>query len=260
MAGLALALVSMGEARADDKECMTAASSGQELRDKGQLLDARGRFQTCAQTECPAPIPSYCVDWLNEIGRKIPTLVIRVIDDDDRDVPDAVITLDDRPLALDGRPVEVDPGKHHVRITRTSAKSVETDIIAAQGEKDRTVVVKLVPEEPPPPPVVPRVKKPFALENVPTPSWIAWGVGAAGLVTFSVFGLKAKLDYDGYQSTCGNHCTFANRDSVARSVTVADVGLIVGLLGAGVGTALFLLKPNAAAEQRAASTSTSHSR
>lgn len=253
--GLALVLASPVEAHADDKECMSSASSGQELRDQGKLLEARGLFQACAVAACPAPVPTYCGDWLSDVARKIPTLVLRVVDDGDHDATDATLLLDGRPLEVDGRPVEVDPGKHHVRASRPGSKTSEMDVVAAQGEKDRIVVVKLAPEELEPRPIVLPEARPSPLERVPTASWIAWGVGAAGLVSFSAFGLKARLDYDGYESTCGGHCTLADRDSVARSATVADVSLVVGLVGAGVGTVLFLMQPRASAETHTASRS-----
>jgi hypothetical protein len=212
-------------------------------------MEARGYFQKCAQSECPAPIPTYCGDWLSDVGRKIPTLVIRVVDADGRDVIDATVLLDDRPTNLDGRAVEVDPGKHRIRIVRPGSKPFETEIIAAQGEKDRIILGKLVAEEPPRPPLpIPSPPSEPARRGVPTASWIAWGIGAAGLASFAIFGIKARLDYDSYESSCGRRCTESARDSVATTVTTADVSLVVGLVGAAVGTVVFLMQPKAAAD------------
>lgn len=249
IAMLVASALSMGEARAADKDCMMSASDGQDARDQGRLVEARTHFQRCAQTECPAPIPTYCADWLKEVERKLPSLVIRVVDGNDGDLTDASVFLDDRPLPLDGRSIEVDPGKHRLRVTRSGSKASETELIAAQGEKDRRVLVRLAGEKPlETQAVLPkaRVAEPAApsmFAHIPKASWIAWGIGAAGLLSFSAFGLKARLDYDSYSSTCGNHCSLSDRDSVSTTVTVADVSLVVGLVGAGVGTLLWLMQP-----------------
>jgi hypothetical protein len=249
IAVIAVNLGSMSEARAAENDCIAAASSGQDVRDQGQLLEARAYFQRCAKSECPAPIPTYCGDWLSDVIKKIPTLVIRVVDDDDQDVTDASVVLDERAIDVDGRAVEVDPGRHRLRITRPGMKPVETEFVAAQGEKDRVIRGKLAVARPPPPATPPSMPlpEPSKDRHVPTASWIAWGIGAAGLLSFSAFGIKARLDYDGYRSSCDQRCTISDRDSVARTVTLADVSLVVGLVGAGVGTALFLMQPRVAA-------------
>ncbi len=250
---IAFGLAEIDVAHATDKDCMDAASDGQVVRDQGHLLEARAHFQKCAQSECPAPIPSYCGDWLRDVGNKIPTLVIRVVDDDGRDVADASVLLDDRTIELDGRAVEVDPGKHRIRITRPASKPFETEIIAAQGEKDRVIVGKLVAEQAPPrtpPPLPPPAPERPARAVVPTSSWTAWGIGAAGLLSFSIFAVKARLDYDSYAASCGQRCSTSERDSVATTVTLADVSLVVGLVGAGVGTVLYILHPKVDAVAR----------
>ncbi len=253
IAVIAFGLASINVAHAADKDCMAAASDGQVVRDQGHLLEARAHFQKCAQSECPAPIPTYCGDWLSDVGKKIPTLVIRVVDDSGRDIADASVLLDDRTLDLDGRAVEVDPGKYRIRITRPASKPFETEIIAAQGEKDRVIVGKLVAEQVPPrsrPPIPSPASERSARTVIPTSSWTAWGIGAAGLLSFSVFAMKARLDYDGYAASCGQRCSISERDSVATTVTLADISLVVGLVGAGVGTVLFLLHPKVDADAR----------
>lgn len=256
IAVIAASLVTIGNARAADKDCMTSASEGQDARDQGHLVEARAHFQRCAQAECPAPIPTYCTDWLKEVERKIPSLVVRVVDGNDGDLTDATVFLDERAVPLDGRSVELDPGKHRLRVSRSGSKSSESELIAAQGEKDRRVLVRLASDAPLVTPAVPPSAKladpspPSSSSRVPTASWIAWGIGAVGLLSFSAFGLKARLDYDSYASTCDNHCSISDRDSVSRTVTAADVSLVVGLVGAGVGTLLWLVQPKPNADTR----------
>lgn len=241
------ALASTGRAHASDKECMAAASSGQDRRDEGRLLDARGEFQRCAQADCPPPIPRYCGEWLSDVANRIPTLVVRAVDDEGRDVVGATVEVDARAVELDGRAVEVDPGRHRIRVTRPGKKPFETEIVAAEGERGRVLLAKLASEAAVAPSVVVApVPAPAARPSFPTGTWIAWGIGAAGLASFVSFGLKATVDYDGYRSSCVDQCSTSDRDSVATAVAVADVSLVIGLVGAGVGTLLYLMQPKPA--------------
>ncbi len=236
-------------ARADDKECMAAASKGQELRDEGKLTEAKPLFQRCAESSCPAPIPGYCSEWLADVNKKMPSVVFRAVDESGRDITDATAQIDDgRSAAVDGRPVEIDPGKHTLRITRGGSKPFEEAIVVAQGEKDRIVVAKLVAAAPVLVSAPTKDEAAGTKSRVPTASWIAWGIGGAALLTFAGFGLKARSDFDDYQARCGSRCTTDERNDVATSVTIADVSLVVGLVAAGVGTVLYLVQPKTAAE------------
>lgn len=238
----AVSALSTRTAHAADKACMEAASKGQEVRDHGHFVEAKALFQRCAASTCPAPIPTYCATWLAELTPKVPSVVVRVVDESDRDVHDATATIDGVPIVLDGRSLEIDPGRHRLRIEKAGSKPFETELLTAEAEKDRVVVGKLAREAPEPS---------RARSRVPLASWIGWGIGAAGLLSFGAFALKARSDFDDFQSTCGSHCANADRDSVSTSVTIADVSLVIGLVAAGVGTYFFLARPRAEVTSRA---------
>lgn len=76
-------------------------------------------------------------------------------------------------------------------------------------------------------------------------AFVAGGVGAAGLVTFVVAGLMANSTYGDLEDKCGTSaCPASFRDEISRGKTeqtIANVGLVVGVLGAGVGATLFVL-------------------
>ena len=91
----AISFLSVTATHAADKDCIAAASEGQELRDQGHLLDARADFQMCAQSECPEPIPKFCADWMTDVRRNIATVVIRAVDNEGRDVTEARVVVDD---------------------------------------------------------------------------------------------------------------------------------------------------------------------
>lgn len=242
-------------ARADDKACMAAAARGQELRDEGRLVEAKPFFQQCADAACPAPIPGYCADWLADLNKKLPSVVFRATDESGRDVADASAVIDGkRTVAVDGRPVDLDPGKHTIKITRAGSQPFEDVIVVAQSEKDRIVLAKLTASVVQPP-VVPAPKKEELAKTgggVPTASVVAWGIGGVALLSFAGFGLKARVDYDDYEARCGNRCAESERDTVATSVLVADISLVVAVVAAGVGTYFFLTRPAPAAPPKEA--------
>jgi hypothetical protein len=104
---------------------------------------------------------------------------------------------------------------------------------------------------PPPPPVTP-TEEPTASGSVDllgldmrTWSYIAGGVGAAGVVTFGVFGVMNRSKYNSLESDCPNGLCATDRsddiDAGKRYQTIANVGLVVGVVGLGTGTALYLL-------------------
>lgn len=232
-------------AHADDKACMAAAAKGQELRDEGKLVEAKPFFQQCAESSCPAPIPGYCAEWLGDLNKKTPTIVFRASDEGGRDVADASVEIDGkRTVAVDGRAVEIDPGKHSIKITRAGSKPFEDVIVVAQGEKDRIVVAKLT-AAPAQPSVVTPIKKeePAKSGGVPTASIISWGIGGVALLSFAGFGLKARVDYDDYEARCSPRCADSERDTVATSVLIADISLVVAVVAAGVGTYFYLTRP-----------------
>ncbi|MGH7282231.1 MAG: hypothetical protein ACRELY_11945 [Polyangiaceae bacterium] len=76
-------------------------------------------------------------------------------------------------------------------------------------------------------------------------AYVAGGVGAAGLVTFVIAGVLANGTYGDLQQKCGNGaCPSSDASEISRGSTeqtIANVGLVFGILGAGVGVTLYVL-------------------
>lgn len=76
-------------------------------------------------------------------------------------------------------------------------------------------------------------------------AYIAGGVGAAGLVTFVVAGVLANGTYSDLQQKCGTSaCPPAQSSEISRGKTeqtIANVGLVLGVVGLGVGVTLYVL-------------------
>jgi hypothetical protein len=76
-------------------------------------------------------------------------------------------------------------------------------------------------------------------------AYVAGGVGVAGLATFTIFGLMSNSNYSDLQGACPNRNCPAGKSSEIDNgktyQTVANVGLVVGLVGVAAGTTLFVL-------------------
>lgn len=86
-----------------------------------------------------------------------------------------------------------------------------------------------------------------------TYAYVAGGVGAAGLLTFGVFGAMAASRYSDLKDACGSGpCPESKRSDVEGGQTrqtIANIGLVVGIVGVATGVTLFLIsKPKKPAE------------
>lgn len=166
---------------------------------------------------------------------------------------DLVISVDDRRLTPTelSAPLPLDPGEVTVHASAVHFDPWSKRVrIAPDGATTRIEIPELEetqPEEPPPAsaPVSPPIVKPTPLPPTPrstssAPSattWLAWSVGAAGLATGSVFGLRALSANSHAEPHCsGNDCDASGvelRDSALQRARVSTVAFAIG----GVATA-----------------------
>jgi len=134
------------------------------------------------------------------------------------------------------------PGHAPLRSTVTLAQGAKTSVtIDAQSGELLAAPTPTPPPPPPPPASEPPPAPPFPLRRW---AYVAGGVGAAGLVTFAVSGLLAKSTYNDLQTSCGGPCPADKAGEIASGKTqqtVANVGLVLGVLGVGAGATLFVL-------------------
>jgi hypothetical protein len=126
-------------------ECIAGADQGQALRDEGHYRRAREAFATCARAVCPPVVVRSCTQWTRELEDAMPTVVLGAKDAAGQDLASVRVTSDGAPLvdALDGRPVDLDPGPHVLRFESAGAEPAEASIVLHTGEKNRAVNVTL---------------------------------------------------------------------------------------------------------------------
>ncbi len=243
------------QARAETVEaCVASNADGQVLQSQGQLLSAVEKFQRCAAEACPEEIRRDCGTAMLAAKAIVPSVVIAVRRGDE-DILDALVLIDNsrNPVRLDGRPIELDPGPHVVRVHHGSQDTIERQMVLRQGERNRLIsielpskAVKVSPDRPRlgPAPVA-EAPAPRPLERsepIPKAAWVAGGVGVLSLGSFVVFGLDGKSKETAL-NRCKPDCTINAVSGMRRRYLIADVSL--GLSLVSLGTAVWLWWPSA---------------
>jgi hypothetical protein len=252
---------------------VTAFNIGYAERALGHYTRARRNLRAAIQTGDGEPLPPDLAQearsYLAEIDSKLARLVVSL-------EAGTAIAIDGRPLepetAEDGKVLFVagtsapgagtmpgaatfdliaDPGRHVVVLSRPGAANAVLDETFAAGTSAR-VRFAMDPEPAPAAAAASTAAGPEADAAPPGEgsshapwTWVAYGVGAAGLATGSVFGILAMNKKSSLDGVCRDEggCPPERQGDIDRMNTfalVATVGFGVGIAGAAVGTYLLL--------------------
>ena len=233
-----------GAAMADEKQqCVDAYKQAQVLRKSGDYVTARDQLLICSRESCPPIVKQDCVPWLGELTRGIASVVVQATDASGKALSTAKVSVDGKVVAttLDGRPIDVSPGTHTIRIEAEGAPAVERSVVLKEGEKKRAVKVELEVVAPPPPP---KSTEPLAPTSRPVPvgAIVVGVVGVVGVGVFATLGLigtARKSDLD----ACKPNCNPADVDTVRTQFIAADVALAVGGVALASAVVWILLRP-----------------
>lgn len=226
-------VASEGAARAagEVEACVAASEDGQKLRNAGHYLRAHDSFASCGHETCPTEIRAFCVQSLDDLDQRTPTVVLSA-KSRGNDESNVTVSVDGASFAarLDGRPTPIDPGEHRFRWVHAADAPIDQTIVIRAGEKNRALAVEFGSAPPKPEP-----KRP----GPPALAYVLAGVGVVGVVT------GVALDIGGYGiythcKDAGGACDKSSEQS--KSVTdfvIGDAALIVGLAAGGVATWLF---------------------
>jgi len=178
--------------------------------------------------------------------------------------PSASVRVNDTEYGLDelSQPIVVQPGWLTLTLI-DGGKNVATQSV--EGRAGEILNLALSPAPPPGSPAAGAEtvsshegtatgKRPFPHRR--TTAYVAGGIGVAGALTFGVFGLLNNLKYDDVEDQCsGDLCNDDLREDAERGhtyQTIANVGLIVGVVGLGTAVALVLTEEDDGAARRSA--------
>lgn len=232
VAAACFAVVSSIGARgaAGNKEaCIAAAEGADDLEDHGRLVELRESLVFCESEACPAAVRQDCAHRLDELDKRIPSVVVRAVDENGVDVLDASISVDDKVVAtfIDGKPIKLDPGAHVLRVAPRTGSPVFETVVAAEGERLRPLTIHLHGKAQP---VAPSRSTLAEEPGRPVQGWLGAGVILVGAVS-TVAGLV--LFWDGTSAA-------ASADPSRRSddATWGSVGVLFGVAAGVVGTVL----------------------
>ncbi len=238
-------LAAAGELSKD--ECVDAYGRGQDAKEQGKLTLARKLFLSCAQAGCPALVVNDCARFADDLGRQQPSLSLAARDASGADLPDTTVYIDDVLVATrldDGRPHDVDPGKHTIRFTNGSNEKTVT-IVIGSGEQGRTVAASFGGKPTLSPPHVASEPRSTTRQLHPRGSRQLMIGGAVVTAAGAAFGIFELTRVPGNCSISTNQCSAAPGDpvfSTAQSaVHLANIGwTITGIgLAAAIGGTLW---------------------
>ncbi|MEO8549336.1 MAG: hypothetical protein ABI678_05170 [Kofleriaceae bacterium] len=227
------------------EECVDAHGRGQDAKDQGKLTLARKLFLTCAQSSCPQLVSNDCARFADDLGRMQPSVSLSARDGSGNDLPDTTVYIDDALIATrldDGRPHDVDPGKHVIKFTNGGHDQVVTIVIGA-GEQGRAVNAVFGPVKGTGPgagshTTAPTPEKPKDIH--PTGSAALMIGGIAVTVAGAAFGTFELTRVPSQCSISTNQCAAAPGDQVfadaQSAVHLANIGWIV--TGVGLAAAI----------------------
>ena len=144
--------------------------------------------------------------------------------------------------ALD-EPIAVTPGTTTIVVTASGQKKFRREVTMEPGAT-QTVRVEFGAPEPAAKPAENTVGV-GPDTSMRTWAYVAGGAGAAGFLTFGVFGLLANSSYSSLEEDCpSGRCPPGRTDEIdagRRYQLIANVGLGVGIVGLAAGTTLFVL-------------------
>ncbi len=264
----------------DIQACAVAYEQAQVTRNAGQLLEAQEHLRVCVRDVCPEFVKVDCGQWLSEVRREMPSVIFVAADEQGKELSDVQVHVNGEAVlsSLEGKSVELNPGKHEVLFTH-QGKTVRQDVIVRQAEKNRVVRAVFVLTEDQdgdgvsdeqdacpteagtaehggcPAPLVEPLPEAAGGNGLRIGAYVGWGLGAAGLGTFAVAGLLARNTTDEALKECPSGACPDERkeywkDRERREVVIANTGLAVGIAGAVTGTVLFLLSNGQRRQER----------
>jgi hypothetical protein len=235
-------VASAPEVRAEDTKSVCASSyeSAQVLNRKADLLGARDAMRACARDSCPAFIKNDCIQWLSDVEKSIPSIVMSA-QIDGRDVHEVRVEIDGKPFAdtLDGHSVDINPGRHTFTFKYQVGQDHPTQdvvMVVVEGQKNRPV--QSAYQTPPPPPD--EIHRP-----VPASTYVLAGIGVlaiGGFATLAELGMSKRSQLSA-AGACSPFCSDSQVSSVKTEFLIGDISLAAGVVALGSAAVVLLTRP-----------------
>ena len=241
----------------EDSACTAAHKAAEEREASGLLIEAKEVLLQCAQPSCGGFLAQECTTKYTQLDADVPSIVPLVNDVAGSPRPDVEVRIDGALVAsrLDGRALPVNPGLREITFASDGRIFATQQIIAVQGQRNRTIAVVFHPvppdpeqssdaasnEEPAPAralhpssaaasaasaPAEPHPKRSHAL------SYTLASVGVVGLGGYALLTYWGAKD-NSLLARCSPSCPQASVDQVRSRYLAADISLGVGIAALG---------------------------
>lgn len=213
--------------------CEQSYEQAQVRRQKRELLAAKAHLMRCAQADCPQVARTDCANWLMEVERSIPSVIL-LPRREGVDLLDVMAVVDGTPtMVKPGEPLALEPGPHRV-VVQAGSQERTTTFTLPEGEKLRQLVFEFGPE--------PEPESSGGERSTPLlATAIATGAGSVvGFGLFATFGSLGLAQEDDL-SSCKPSCGAEEVSAVEDLYLVADVTLTAGAVLGVTSIAFFLV-------------------
>ncbi|WP_437307318.1 hypothetical protein [Sorangium sp. So ce388] len=237
----------LGQGSDEKAVCLAMHEEAQVARQEGRFRAARGALLACARSSCPSLLRADCASWLDALVREIPSVVISA-ESGRGDEADVRVLIDGQVVAeaLDGKEIEVDPGKHVFRFELPPHAPIERTLLIRERERGRPVSVFFGERQAAAPPVSARSTSETAPEGarpVPLAVYVLGGSALAAAGLFAGVGAAGMAERGSLQASCAPFCGEAQVQSVRTRFLIADLALAAGAGAAVSAGLLFWLRP-----------------
>ncbi|MRG98451.1 hypothetical protein [Polyangium spumosum] len=212
------------------QECAASYEQTQSLRKEGKLAAAQEAALVCSRKDCPRVVRGDCAEWLAEIEKSLPTVVLVARDEKGEETADVRVFEGDALVRerLDGKAMPMDPGEHTLRFEREGAAPVTRKVIVHEGDKLVRIEASFV-KETKAADETPGEKR----GRVPVLPLVIGGIGVVGLGVAGTIGLLGLSQKSDLEDSCAPRCAPGAVDPVRTKLLVADItaGASLALLG-----------------------------
>jgi hypothetical protein len=218
-------------------DCAQAFEAGQRLRNASRYLDARREVLICANPSCGVVLSEECGKIYSELQDVTPSVVFAARDAAGDEIASASAEIDDdaSALALDGKPIPLDPGSHTFRFQAEGFAPQSQSLVVRAGEKLRPITVVLQPisahvraTPTPVPASIASSPRDTSRASVPLGVYVLGGVAAVGVGGFIGFRWSGSRDFDELARTCKPDCSSSSVDSVRQKYLLSTISLALG--------------------------------
>jgi hypothetical protein len=235
--GAGCLVVSPRSAHAENetRQCIDEHTDGQLQRSSGKLRAALEHFRACSSEQCPSLIRKECVDLAQQVQSAMPSIVLGASDERGHDLPKASATINGgQAIAeMDGRAVELDPGKYQIEFVLADGRRQTVNLTLGEAEKYRRITAVFASS-----PAAPPAAMAQSRGAGPLP-FVLGGVGLAALGSFAFFAIDGQNKEHDLRA-CAPRCASDRVSSMRSRYLLADISLGVAVVSLGASAYFFL--------------------